>query len=511
MKLGELFADLSLHPGREVTTLEGDGFVRRSFSRLQQDVGAASERLRGLGIVAGDRVGILAETRYEWLVFDLALAALDAICVALAEEDEGGCEAAFAELGLRLLLSSSAQAKRRKLPAETLLIDADDGSSLPTRAADPFAAPTLQTGDFSLVFSSGTAGGRKGMIVTKEGSEALIEAFAEAFEMKAGDRVLVFMPLSSYQQRLFCYAAVHFGMDLVMVPATAVFHALRQCSPSVIIGPPALFEAVELQARARSAVAEAQGQGEFDRLLREALGGNPRVLVMGMAKPNPNTLATYAQASLPLYEVYGLTECGVATVNCPRWRRPGSVGKPLRGAAVHLLDDGEIVVSKQRPLTRGYFVAPAGVDADVFGPEGLRTGDFGKLDEDGFLYITGRKSALIITRAGHKLQPEVLEEVVLRCPVVKRAVLLQGEQVGLEVVVDTGAVRSLELESAVRGTLERMNAELPDWCRIKRFVLSDDAFTPANGLLTQTLKVNRAAVARRFEGRPAQDWVQLAR
>src|SRR3954464_12759977 len=124
------------------------------------------------------------------------------------------------------------------------------------------------------------------------------------------------MPLSSYQRRLFCFAPVHFGMHSVLVTGPQVFRALRETAPTVIIGPPALFEIIETQGSALAV--RAQDLGEC---IRTALGGGARVLIMGMAKANPAMLKTYETAKLPLFEVYGLTECGVAAVNRPEERR----------------------------------------------------------------------------------------------------------------------------------------------------------------------------------------------
>ncbi|HEU4727130.1 MAG TPA: AMP-binding protein [Kofleriaceae bacterium] len=488
IELNHLQAHLRRHRTRTVTMSLGGRASSRSFEELAREVDRAAARLTSAGLRAGMRVGILAESSWGWIVHDLAIAACGAISVAFpAELAEHDPDHLLDQEELALLVISARLLGERAGGPAILVLDRDPTADHAARAVLPGRYPH-EGDDHSCVYSSGTTNHRKGMIVTRSGTIELMDAFAEAYECSAGDRVLIFLPFWGYQQRLLYYVAAVHGMDIHVTEPNYLFQALRSFAPTLLIGPPALYASV-------ASLAQRMPGGDP----RQLLGGRPRVLITGMAKIKRDTLHYFRDRDLPLYEVYGLTECGVVTINRPGAERLGSVGLPLRGARVTIASDGEIVVEKRRPLARGYFAKPAVPDDTRIEGSQLFTGDLGHVDEDGFLHVRGRKSATIISSSGEKVQSEPLEEQLEGCSAIQRAVVFGGGALPyLVAVFEAAAGHGPRDAGVVREFLAALNPRLPEWARIHKWVISDVEFTRDNGLLTPTMKLNRGRIRRRF-------------
>lgn len=490
VELQKLYASLPEMRERVITTHEGGQFVRRSFETLANDTGAAIEILRATGLRAGMRAGVISENSYWWLVYDLALIELRVIGVPLPDTDVSSSDASLFETNeLNLLLVST-----RFKPADfdsrpdVLLIDVENPPDRRARTTMPVRYPA-RDGDHAYAFGSGTTGGRKGMVVWRRGVEAIIEEFGEAFGTQPGDSILIFMPLWAHQQRLFFYGAIAFNMDLHVVDAAMVFHAVRDLQPSIIIGPPVFYETFQRQNLCRW------------------FGPKTRVLVTGMAKSRRTTLEYYRELGLPLYEVYAMTETGIVGANTPENQRLGSVGKPPPDTEVRIADDGEILVKKPHFQTRAYFRgASPDVPQEWASSDWFYTGDVGHFDEDGFLYVDGRKDDTIINGQGQKLLPAVIEADLENTPLVRKAVVLQdADHSYLMAVIDSDQRGEDDLEPQLQALIDSVNEKLPSWFRIERFVVSPEPFTPQNGFLTANLKVARPKIAQAFAKAPEKD------
>lgn len=487
VELRKLLASLPENSGHTITTHEDGQFVRRSFETLANDTAAAIERLKTAGIRSGMRVGVISENSYWWLVHDLALIELRAVSVPMPETDvKASDESLFDTNELNLLLVSSRFAPP-DLDARPHLMRID-GNNPPGRAALRAmpARYVMQDDDLTYVVGSGTTGGRKGMIVSRRGVEAIIEEFGETFGTPPGDSILIFMPLWAHQQRLFFYGALAFDMDLIVVDPAMVFHAVRDLQPTVIVGPPVFYETFQRQNLCRW------------------FSPRTRVLVTGMAKARLSTLQYFRELKLPLYEVYALTETGMVSANNPAAARLGSAGKPIPGTEVRIADDGEILVKKPHFQTRAYFrgVFPRGISGGALewsGGDWFATGDVGHFDADGFLYVDGRKDDTITNAAGQKIQPAVIEADLENSPYVRKAVVLQdADHPYLFAVIDSDQRGEPALDSHLQALIDDVNTKLPAWFRIERFVVSPEPFTPQNGLLTPNFKVARPRVAQVF-------------
>jgi long-chain acyl-CoA synthetase len=202
-----------------------------------------------------------------------------------------------------------------------------------------------------------------------------------------------------------------------------------------------------------------------------------------------------------------MTETGIVAANTPECQRLGSTGKPPPGTEVRIAEDGEILVKKPHFQTRGYFRGgPQGVPHEWAGGEWFYTGDVGHFDEDGFLYVDGRKDDTIINAQGQKLQPAVIEADLENATFVRKAVVLQdADHPYLMAVIDSDQRGEPDLEPKLQALVDAVNEKLPSWFRIERFAVSPESFTPQNGFLTPNLKVARPKIAKAFAKAQARE------
>jgi long-subunit acyl-CoA synthetase (AMP-forming) len=171
----------------------------------------------------------------------------------------------------------------------------------------------------------------------------------------------------------------------------------------------------------------------------------------------------------------------------------------LSEGSVYLLEDGEIVVHGDNLPTIGYFNGNGDQPNSTYiKPNTVATGDIGRFDEDGYLYLVGRKKDLIITNQGHKLHPETLEGQINQSPDVEHSVVFGNDLPYVVAVVSAQAPITDEVKSRIESHIDNINATLPAAGRIIRFFITDEQFTLQNGFMTRTLKLNRAALFNRF-------------
>lgn len=488
--------------GNEVATYEQGRVVRRSFAELGQAVRTTAHLLRAAGVEPGMRVGIRAPNSYGWMIHELALIDLRAVSVAFTAD--------FADTPAELLCSKYDLALM--LPAK---LGAD--TAIPDTATGPVGAPDPEFERPGLIFSSGSAGGLKGMVLNRRGIEASVEAFAGALRPRHDDRLLLFLPMSNFQQRLMYYAALWYGFDLIVVEPVHLFRALKELSPTIVIAPPAFFEAIEnrvasLPVRSRRlahAAGKAAGLLPAAPLRRrarraifakvhEALGDNIRFMVTGMAPIKRGTLELFQTMGLPLFETYGLIESGSVALNVPGANRIGSVGRPLAGVQVALADDGEIIVRREHPIAVRYFECAEGENERTFVDGAVVTGDIGRFDSDGFLYLVGRKKEVIVTGGGEKIHPAVIEADIAACPDIACAVVIPRQSTSdLAAIVAPRDPRDAQAAQRIHQFVDRLNAQ---WRNVSvgKVVLTDQPFSLENGFLRPNLKLDRTQISKHF-------------
>jgi long-chain acyl-CoA synthetase len=529
--------------------------AERTARRLAAGLAVAGVRPR-------DRVLLWGRNSARWVLGDLAILTGAGVTVPVYETSSAeqaehilrATDAPLAFLGPRQYQAAAAawQPGRSALRTVVLLEGPPPAEPMPgvrvltweeleALAGDSDAKPRPPKPDdpATIVFTSGTAGVPKGAVFDHRAVARITDALLEVVPATADDRVLSYLPLAHSIERLLSVylpvtvgGSVWFAEGAERVPAN-----LRDCRPTVFVGVPRVWEkfvegidAKSAQApryqRALLAAARSFGRSRrrgplrrlFDRLvfrrLRRAVGlDRARLLLSGGAPIRCDTVAELHALGLPVLDAYGQTETVVTSLNTPAAHRSGSVGRPLPGMAVRTAADGEIEV-RSETLFRGYWGDEAAT-REAFTPDGwLRTGDLGRLDADGFLHITGRKKALLITSGGKNVAPEPLEAELAAVPGVAQAMVIGDGRKYLAALLtlDAAAARRLapdgpaDAESlaadarvltAVRAGVEAVNRRRAPCEQVKRFRLLPRPFTAEAGEVTPTQKVRRAVVAER--------------
>jgi long-chain acyl-CoA synthetase len=465
--------------------------TRRSYDAVIDDVRRAQHRFVRAGLLPGDVVGLLGENCYEWIVCDIALLAMGCIPVAFPEnfvERDPDTLAADFELSLLLVTQRFSREARP-------WIDIIDAPPAGARARQAVADEIRTLGGSSdlcaVIFSSGSAGDLKPIALSRTGVEAVLDSFVTGFSIGPGDRVFVALPLSIFQQRVLIYSALRAGADICFTDPPSLFYGLRALSPSVVLAPPSLFEAIE-------------DRDYDDTRLLAAFGGRPRLLLTGSAPSRLSTLACFEAAGVPIFQIYGMAEVGFIAWNRPDANCPGSVGKPVYPDSISIADDGEIIVAAPRRQAIGYIGAARKAASEVFLADGrVATGDLGRFDPDGNLVIEGRKKDLIVTRSGRKFPVRSLETAIEAIEGVDRAVLVGGGELPWPVAIIVTEAGLLQAGRALAGqAAEEVIASHNDSSdreqHVGQLIWTDEPFTVANGLLTRNLKLDRTAIARRF-------------
>jgi long-chain acyl-CoA synthetase len=507
-----------------IATFERGSLTTRSTKTLCDDVAVAVKALSNWGIRPGMRVGIHAANCYQWLVFDLALIDIRAISVAFTDDfaDEAICDL-VERYSLSLLLLSATDKRRNQLDesAPIAYIDGENISvrirkSEPLPLDDSFSCP-------GLIFSSGSSGGIKGLVLSRQGIEEVARAFVERLDLRSDDSLLIFLPLSNFQQRLMCYAALWYGCALILTEPKRLFHALSECSPTIVIAPPLLFETIEvrvsnlpawkqfvlksvggfLSALPLHSVGCVIGRFVFSEV-HKVFGGKIRLLITGMAPIKRSTLHLFNCLQLPLFETYGLIESGPLSLNTRQERRLGSVGRLLPGVTVQITDGGEIIARRRHLLTSGYFqCAPGEAESTYIDRHSIATGDMGFIDQGKYLHLIGRKKEVIVTSGGLKVHPEVLEARLNACQDVQTSVVFPDEGMNrLVAVVRSKRPGDKDCHRRVHEFVTSLNDEL-NGAPIDVVLFTELEFSRENGFLRPNLKIDRKMIAHHFQSEAA--------
>jgi long-chain acyl-CoA synthetase len=506
-------------PGKKgaIHTFERGKAVRHSHAALHADVGEARTRLRNWGVKPGTRVGIYAPNSYHWLVHDLALIELGAISVPFTEDFAGKLnQETLDRYNVALLLISKKDAKLfAPKPSHVAFLDADNENI--HMLARSTSGDADEADQHSLVFSSGSAGGLKGLVISRKGVEVTLPPIIEAAGMKPDDRLLLFLPMSNFQQRNMCYAALWYDFDVIITDYTQLFAAMPALNPTILIAPPVLYQMMYAEyekfpgwkkalwtalGSALSVMPSPLRQGLARVLFQDfhkQFGNSMRMLITGMAPIRRNIGKFFERMQMPLCESYGMVEAGSITYRPASSREYGSVGKLLKGISVSFEPDGEIIVSRDTPMTLRYFQCAEGENERTFlGPGRVATGDMGRFDADGNLYLLGRKKELLITPGGLKVHPETIEQELNNSPdVVHSVIAFRPHATHLSCVVDLVPPGGAE----ARARVTKFANNLPSAKKAAQFVevvFADEPFTRDNGMLRPNLKIDRKAIAARY-------------
>jgi long-chain acyl-CoA synthetase len=515
-----------------------------------------AEGLVGAGLQPGDRVAMISENRVEWLLCDLGIQAAGCVTVPIYPSSQPRIVRHIVNDSNAKVLVASTQVLAMKLepPTEARVLLMNDqvagwlGASDPARRAEVMMRlGAIRPDDIaSVVYTSGTTGDPKGVILLHRNFLAAAEGGLKVFDLGPADTLLSFLPYSHVLERVDgIFTPTCAGCTIVLarsIDPASLMEDIRQVRPTVMLGVPRIFDRVfdgvndllgkqpaYKQALFRWAERVAvrhlnhnheDGPGLELRLahrlvldsLREKLtGGRLRFFISGGAPLNEKVEEFYWALGVQILQGWGMTETtSGATTNTEDYHRYRTVGKALPGVEIRIAPDGEIQV--RGPVnTIGYLNRPDAT-AELLDRDGwLSTGDIGFMDADGFLTITDRKKDLIKTAGGKYIAPLPIEAKLQSTRLIKDAMVIGdarpyavalivpdweaiAAQIGL-----TGEPGELRNDERVRALVQRevdiCNQDLAGFETIKRFALLTNDFSEEADELTPTLKPKRKMIA----------------
>jgi long-chain acyl-CoA synthetase len=510
--------------------------------------------LQALGLAKGDIACVLCETRAEFYLVDIGIMAAGGISGALytaypmAELVKNVLAAEPKVLFLespkaREELLKAAEAKGVTLkPTQILITGEADGvltlEKLQQMGRDSTAAATdVSPEDAAILYLTSGATGEPKMGVTSHAAIlANLDMAPLAFPIGPQDSTVVFLPSAHIAQRIVLElipmrmgTPVWFSESLAKMPGE-----LKSIKPTMFLAPPRVWErmyaTITTEVKKKPLVARKIFHGALglgltaakmreegkplpawmSRLLKIAdkvvfsqvkarLGGRLRIAASGAAPLGKDLAEFFSGIGMPLVEGYGLTEAGVICFNPLDRPKPGSIGKILPGIEMRLAEDGELQV-KTPCIFNGYYKDEAATASVIDGEGWFSTGDIAESDADGYWYITGRKKELIVSSNGKKIYPARIEGLFKMEPLVNQVVLIGDKKPYLTALLTVNLTQAQGLKGedpvakAVQDVVKRVNRQLADFERIRRFKVVERDFSIDEGELTPTMKIRRGRV-----------------
>lgn len=483
MDIDSLLGDTPrLAPGRIALT---DGNRSITYGQLGQIVRSEAALLYATD---GLRFGLLAENGCDWAVADLAIHHLHRVNVPLpAYFTEAQMRHAIDDAGIDTLITDRRAEVMDRWPEFSLVGTLSScGLSVLRRAVDPAQRRAIPVGTTKVTYTSGSTAEPKGVCLPAPALNRATRAMVQIAAPIGIGRHLCLMPLPTLLENLAgVHATLRSGATCV-VPSSAdtgmsygAMDPQRLLKSLVLHRPESLVLVPELL---RLIVRGAQGGF--------ALPNSLKFIAVGGAPVAPNLLEEAADLGLPVFEGYGLSECGsVVCLNTPQAKRLGSVGRALPHVSVSLGKSGELRVS-------GWVMSGYLGDAHSEGPREIATGDLAEIDADGYVYIRGRLRNLFITSFGRNVSPEWIERELAHEPAIRHALAIGEGHPDVRALVYP-AKPELE-QAAIARAVERANGRLPDYARVRHVVRMPEAPTLSNGLLTANGRLRRERILERF-------------
>lgn len=545
-----------------------------TYGQYGQLVDRFRSGLASLGIGRDDRVGVIANNRLEWAVACHACQGLGAALVPMYEaqkpsewqfilNDSGAVSCLVANDSIASRLATVLP----ELPALRHVINMEGAEEEPQSyaalmqygvehpAPPPVSDPELVA---ALVYTSGTTGDPKGVVLTHGNLASAINSFVSMVEVNGDDRGVSFLPWAhvfggSVELGLMFGTG---GSTCICGDATRLTEYLPIVQPTILLSVPRVWNKIYAGVTAKMATSpkpirwafdtgmaakrkarEGETLGLLDQLavgvldrvivpkIQEGLGGRLRFAASGAAALSREVGEFLVSLGIEVHEGYGMTEtCGAATAQPPDAPRLGTVGKALPGVRLELDEsvpsadesEGELIIYGLNVM-RGYYNRPDATRESMTEDGGLRTGDLARIDGDGYVHITGRVKELYKLENGKYVAPRPIEEKLELSPFVAQAMVTGhdqphnvaliiaempavrawAEQQGLD--GDDGALLSHpRIIGLLEGEVEKVNGQVKGYERIHDFVVDSEELTADSGMLTQTLKLKRRAIMRTY-------------
>ena len=547
----------------------GDAWHSVTAKEAEEQIRETAKGLIAAGVQIGDRVAIMSRTRYEWTILDFAIWFAGGVVVPVydtssAEQidwilNDSSSVAIIVETpALRDLVQTVLPSHTKHIWTMTEDVlsvlqaaGAHIGDEEIDRRRNSLVPDTLAT----LIYTSGTTGKPKGVALTHGNflSECgnVVQGASDLF-LKPGGSTLLFLPVAHVFGRMVEIGAISAGLHLAHCsdPVGRLPMDLASFKPTFVLAVPRIFEKIYNGAEAR---AEAAGKGKifrkaaevaiaysesldkksvspllsikhklFDKLvfskIRAGMGGRVEAAISGGAPLGVRLGHFYRGAGITVLEGYGLTETTAgATLNLNNAHRVGSVGRPVPGTSIKIAEDGEVLI-RGAIVMRGYWQNEAANEEVFTDDRWFKSGDLGRLDEEGFLYIVGRKKELIVTAGGKNVAPAVLEDRLRAHALVSQCMVVGDNQpfIAALITIDQDLLKSWvsnnkkegasmadlahdpDLISVIQTAVDEANKAVSKAESIRKFVILPTDFTIAGGHLTPKLSLKRHVVAKEF-------------
>ena len=515
--------------------------------------------LRSLGVEPGDRVCLLANTRWEWIACDVGILMAGAVTVPIYQSSlPEQVDYIVADSGAKLVVVEDPSQHAKVSKARTIMVNGRlDGvlSLADLRAAGAKwldAHPNaLEKGweaiapehIFTIVYTSGTTGPPKGVVLTHKNIAFECRSLEHVLSIDESDEQLLFLPLAHIFARILEWTAISRGCVTAFAEGIPeLIGNMKEVRPTFMGAVPRVYEKAyaKIQAGFEEKRKSPAGKTIIDwalsvgrelsreqqagrapglplaiqarlanRLVFEKVqatfGGRLRYFISGGA-PLAREIAEFFHATgMLVLEGYGLTETTAATnLNRPNAYKFGTVGQPIPGASVKIASDGEVLMRGDN-IMREYYGQPEATREALDAEGWFHSGDIGVIDEAGYLRITDRKKDIIVTAGGKNVAPQNLEGALkASCPYVSQ-VMVHGDKrpylVALVTVNDEQlkAAGQTDAEPLIRAAVDKLNEQLPSYETIKKYAILPQDFSQEGGELTPTLKVKRKFCSEKYK------------
>ncbi len=518
-------------------------FYNLSWDEYRRAADESAAGMISLGIQAGDRVAILSENRFEWLIADYAILSCGAadvplhapLAAAQVEYQVGHSESRG------IVVSGQSQANKvfaviDSLPALEFLVSFDPITAPPNCRLKLLTWDALkhrgwQTGSkgreeiarreaaigcgnlATIIYTSGTTGNPKGVMLSHDNLLTNAAGTGKISFLEPDDVLLSWLPYSHiYARTVDHYLTTWAGITVALAESIETLVSdLEAVQPTWLTAVPRFYEKIWNSV-------EELPPPQRDVRLREIFGPRIKQLTSGGAPLPQHVCRAFHAAGLPLLEGYGLTESSpVICFNNTESFKFGSVGRAIENVEVRIAEDGEIL-TRGPHVMQGYWRNPTAT-AETIRDGWLHTGDVGKLDDEGFLSITDRKKDLFVTSAGKNIAPSELERLLTSDPFIDQAVVYgdgrhfisalivpneaslkaEAAKLGCGWSVSDGFVTTAALVDFVQSRIDVVMQVVSQPERVKRCLLLDKPFQLAADELTATMKVRRRHILAKYE------------
>ena len=569
-------ATVDAHGDRPAMKIKRDGSWQTTTWREYRDqVRRAAKGFIQLGLEPGGGVSIIGYNCTEWFVADIGAIYAGGVpagiyttnsadqCHYIAEHSDA--DIAVVEDATQLAKFKEIRERLPRLKAIVLMHGTDDDEGVYSWEELLAAGAAASDDDLqaridgqaeedccTLIYTSGTTGPPKAVMISHDNITWTAQATMELIEAGPTDVLVSYLPLSHIaEQMVSLHGPLNLGACTCFAESLdALGDNLREIRPTYFLGVPRVWEKIQAKMVAAGAqnpplkkkiaawarrqglaggFAEQEGRSKpffyplADKLVfskvKEKLGLDRCKLQITSAAPiSRDTLEFFLSLGIPIYEVYGMSECtGPATVSTPGRYRTGKAGYCLPGAELKIAEDGEVCM-RGRHVFKGYYKNPDATAEAIDSDGWLHSGDIGTIDEKGFLQITDRKKDLIITAGGENVAPQLIEGALKAIPVIGQAVVIGDRRKYLSalltldperVVAEAKAAGSPAGSAAEAATCETFRAHLQAQIdgvnkglarvqTVKRWVVIPAEFTIDGGELTPTMKIKRKVIGQKY-------------